>query len=84
MNNYFAGDLRGELRLIQLLAASTGLDAVPAAANPEAETSAHVMVDKAIGTKTVQRVANGPGRMPKNWTGAVPWPARSATRSRTC
>jgi hypothetical protein len=57
MNNYFAGDLRGELRLAQLLEAATGLDAAPAASNPEAETSVHVMVDKAMGTKTVQRVA---------------------------
>lgn len=57
MNRNVAGDLRGELRLVQLLAAATGLDAVPAASHPEAEISVHIMVDTTIGTKTVQRVA---------------------------
>jgi hypothetical protein len=57
MNHNFAGDLRGELRLAQLLEAATGLDAVPSASYPEFETSVHVIVDETIGAKTVQRVA---------------------------
>ena len=54
MNHNFGGDLRGELRLVQLLEAATGLDAVPAAGYPETDTSVHVMVDEAIGAKTLQ------------------------------
>jgi hypothetical protein len=57
MNHNLGGDLRGELRLVQLLEAATGLDAVPAASYPETETSVHVMVDEAIGAKTLQRLA---------------------------
>jgi hypothetical protein len=57
MNRHFAGDLRGELRLAQLLEAATGLDAVPSPSFPEFETSVHVIVDETIGAKTVQRVA---------------------------
>lgn len=57
MNHNFGGDLRGELRLAQLLQAATDLDAAPTSSYPETETSVHVMVDKAIGAKTLQRVA---------------------------
>ena len=57
MNRNFVGDLRGEPRLAQLLEAAAGLDAAPSASYPETETSVHVLVDEAIGTKTLQRVA---------------------------
>jgi hypothetical protein len=57
MNRNFGGGLRSELRLVQLLEAATGLKAVATASHVEIEMSAHVMVDEAIGTKTVQRLA---------------------------
>jgi hypothetical protein len=57
MNHNFGGDLRGELRLVQLLEAATGLDAVPSASYPETEMSVHVLVEEVIGTKTLQRFA---------------------------
>jgi hypothetical protein len=57
VNRNFAGDLRSELRLAHLLEAATGLDAVPSASYPETETTVHVLVDEAIGAKTVQRLA---------------------------
>jgi hypothetical protein len=37
MNHNFGGDLRGEIRLAQLLEAATGLDAVPTASYPETD-----------------------------------------------
>lgn len=55
VNLNFGGDLRGELRLVQLLKAATGLDAVPSAYYPETEMSVHVLVEEA--TKTLQRFA---------------------------
>jgi hypothetical protein len=57
VNHNFGGDLRGEPRLVQLLEAATGLEAVPSASYPETEMSVHVMVEEAIGTKTLQRFA---------------------------
>jgi hypothetical protein len=70
MNHNFGGGLRSELRLVQLLEAATGLDAVPTASNVEVEMSVHVIVDKAIGTKTLQRfalLARGEGLMLCTW-----------------
>ena len=49
MNHNFGEGLRRELRLVQLLEAATGLDAVPTASYVEIEMSVHVMVDEAIG-----------------------------------
>jgi hypothetical protein len=84
MNRNFAGALRSELRLVQLLEAATGLDAAPAASNPESETSVHVMVDKAIGTKTVQRVAlqsRGEGLVLCTWPAELKEQAREFYRA---
>lgn len=57
MERNFDRHLRNELRLIELLEAATGLDAVPTTNHPETKVSADVMVEKAIGTKTLQRFA---------------------------
>lgn len=57
MEHYFSGDLRSELQLLRLLEAATGLDAVPTTSHPEAKVSVDVMVEQAIGTKTLQRFA---------------------------
>ena len=81
MNHNLGGDLRGELRLVQLLGAATGLEAVPAAGYPEAEMSAHVMVDKTVGTKTLQRFAlqaRGEGLV------LCTWPAELKAQAKDC
>jgi hypothetical protein len=70
MTHNFGGGLRSELRLVRLLEAATGLDAVPTPSHVEAEISVHVLVDEAIRTKTVQRfalLARGEGLVLCTW-----------------
>jgi hypothetical protein len=56
MDQYLGGDPSHQSRLGQLLEVSTGIDAA-AEDRPEMRASVAVMVDKAIGTKTTQRLS---------------------------
>jgi hypothetical protein len=56
MDQYLRGDLSRQSRLGQLLEMSTGIEAA-AEDRPEVRASAAVMIDKAIGTKTTQRLS---------------------------